>query len=180
MFETFVTQILNKYLSEFIEDVDTRNLNIGFDGIIELKNMQLKKTLFDDWPVPFKLEYGQVGRIYLKIPIWNLFNQPVVIQINDVFGFVKLINIPEFNSNVQKEAFRYATQQTLANFEILEQQKKELKLKSDDEKNQNSSYTSKLINNILQNIKIEITNIYFRFEDKMSGDLNEFSLGIQL
>ena len=91
---------MNRYLSEFIEDVDTRDINIGFDGIIELKNMQLKKSLFDDWPVPFKLIYGQVGRIYLKIPIWNLFLSPVVIKINDVFGFVKLINIPEFDSTV--------------------------------------------------------------------------------
>ena len=74
MFEAFVTQILNQYLSAFIQDIDTENLAISLTGEVELRNMKLKESLFDDWPVPFRLEYGQVGRIYLKIPIWNLFS----------------------------------------------------------------------------------------------------------
>ena len=74
MFESFVTQILNQYLSAFIKDIDTENLAISYTGEVELRNMKLREELFEDWPVPFKLVYGQVGRIYLKIPIWNLFS----------------------------------------------------------------------------------------------------------
>lgn len=140
--------------------------------------MKLKQSLFDDWPVPFRLEYGQVGRIYLKIPIWNLFSQPVIIQVQDVFGYVKLINIPDFDADVQKRAYRNATQASLEQFEIFEKQKKEIKVEA--QKSQSGSYTTKLLANIIENIRIEVSNIYFRFEDKMSGDNEDFALGLLL
>ena len=51
--------------------------------------MRLKTTLFDDSPLPFAIRYGHVGRIYLKIPIWDMFKSPLVIEIEDVFGFIE-------------------------------------------------------------------------------------------
>lgn len=165
-------------MNTFIQDIDTENLAISVSGEVELRNMKLKTSLFDDWPVPFRLEYGQVGRIYLKIPIWNLFSQPVIIQVEDVFGYVKLINIPDFNPSVQKRAYRAATQAALEQFEIFEKQKREIKVEA--QKSSSSSYTTKLLANIIENIRIEVSNIYFRFEDKMSGDNEDFALGVLL
>jgi len=64
---------------------------------------------------------------------------------------------------------------------MFEKQRRELLLKNvEEQKETGSSYSERLVNNIIQNIKIEVTNIYFRFEDKMSGDKNFFSLGLQL
>ena len=47
-------------------------------GDLTLENMKLK-DIFKDSPMPFRLVYGQVGRIYLKIPIWDIFNSPLII-----------------------------------------------------------------------------------------------------
>jgi hypothetical protein len=51
--------------------------------------MRLKQTLFDDSPLPFALQYGHVGKIYIKLPIWDMFKSPLVIQIEDVFAFLQ-------------------------------------------------------------------------------------------
>ena len=52
--------------------------------------MKLKTTLFNDSPLPFLLQSGQVGRIFFKIPFWDMFASPLIIDISDVFGLVKM------------------------------------------------------------------------------------------
>ena len=59
--------------------------------------MRLKSTIFDDSPLPFSLQYGHVGKIYLKIPIWDMFKSPLVIEIEDVFGFVSLKPVSQWD-----------------------------------------------------------------------------------
>ncbi len=45
MFEGIVATILNKYLSEYIDEVDYNNLKLGiFSGTIELLNVKIKQT----------------------------------------------------------------------------------------------------------------------------------------
>ena len=35
-------------------------------GDLTLENMKLRQDIFDDSPMPFRLDYGQVGRIYTR------------------------------------------------------------------------------------------------------------------
>lgn len=87
-------------------------------GSLKLENMKLKQDLFDDSPLPFELEYGQVGKIYIKIPIWDMFASPLIINIENIFGLVKLKNCADWDQDIQKEAFRLATQAALEQFEL--------------------------------------------------------------
>ena len=41
--------------------------------------MQLKAGLFDDSPLPFALNFGRVGRIFIKVPLWDMFKTPLVV-----------------------------------------------------------------------------------------------------
>jgi len=52
-----------------------------YRGALLLNNMRLKPTMFDSSPVPFQLKYGQIGRIYLKIPIWDMFASPLIMEV---------------------------------------------------------------------------------------------------
>ena len=89
MFEKLITQILNKVLGDFIENIDPSQLNISIkSGKVYLEDMKLKTTLFDSMPLPFKLVSGQVGKIHLQIPVWNMFNSPLMIQVENVYGLV--------------------------------------------------------------------------------------------
>ena len=45
MFEGILATILNKYLSEYIDEVDYNNLKLGlFSGTLELSNIKIKKS----------------------------------------------------------------------------------------------------------------------------------------
>ncbi len=89
MFESLITQVLNKVLGDFIENIDPAQLNISImSGNVILTNMKLKKSLFDSMPLPFALKFGQLGTLSLKIPVWNMFNQPLIIEITDLFALV--------------------------------------------------------------------------------------------
>jgi hypothetical protein len=73
-----------------------------FRGSLELKNMRLKATIFDDSPLPFSLKYGQIGRIYIKLPLWDMFKSPVVIEIEDVVGLVMIKPMEQWDEAQQK------------------------------------------------------------------------------
>ena len=89
MLESYISSVLNQLLGQFIEDIDYGQLGASFSGTLTLTDMQLKRTIFDDSPLPFALKFGHVGRIYLKIPIWDMFKSPLIIEIEDVFGFIE-------------------------------------------------------------------------------------------
>lgn len=109
MFEALITQILNKVLGDYIENVDSGQLDISImNGEVRLANMKLKATLFDSMPVPFALDFGQIGLIYLKIPFWNLFSQPIIIEISNIFALVRPKHIKEWDEEVEVKAFREA------------------------------------------------------------------------
>ena len=59
MFEKLITEVLNRVLGEFIENIDPAQLNISLtSGKVKLENMKLKSTIFDSLPLPFALAYG--------------------------------------------------------------------------------------------------------------------------
>jgi len=56
MFEKLITQILNKVLGEFVENLDPKQMDISVtSGRVILENMALKNTIFDSLPLPFTL-----------------------------------------------------------------------------------------------------------------------------
>jgi hypothetical protein len=103
MLAKVLSDVLNAHLGTFIENLDTKQLGTSiYRGEVELKNMKLKKTMFKDSPLPFDLAYGHVGRIYLKVPIWDMFTSPLIIVVEDVFGLVRIKPTDEWQPNLQK------------------------------------------------------------------------------
>ena len=57
--EKILSDLLNQNLGKFIENIDSKQIGATiFTGKLELKNMKLKETLFDDSPLPFSLKFG--------------------------------------------------------------------------------------------------------------------------
>jgi hypothetical protein len=77
-----------------------------YSGSILLKNMRLKASMFDASPVPFKLVYGQIGKIFLKIPLWDMFKSPLEIEISDVIGIVATKPISHWREEQQQTAWK--------------------------------------------------------------------------
>eukprot|EP00347_Sterkiella_histriomuscorum_P017164 403350423 len=177
MFEKLITQVLNKVLGDFIENIDPAQLNISvLNGNVSLQNMKLKSTLFNSMPLPFQLEYGQIGTINLKIPVFNLMSQPLVIEIRDVFAIVRPKHIKEWNEEVEIKSYRSTNQSMLEQFELFTGSTESL-VKKDP------SSIDKMITKIIDNLEISIKNIYIRYEDSFSAPNNgqgKFVLGFML
>ena len=114
MFEKVISDLLNTHLGKFIEDIDKDQLGASiFKGSLLLRNMRLKASMFDDSPFPFAVDYGRVGRIFIKIPFWDMFKSPLVIEMQDVFALVKIKPTEQWNEETQRKAFQGATQDVL-------------------------------------------------------------------
>lgn len=90
MLESLVVSILNKFLSDFIENLDSDQLDISlFSGDVLLENLTVKRTILDNMPLPFKLHFGRVGKIKVDVPVTAISSKPLKIEISDVFVILK-------------------------------------------------------------------------------------------
>ena len=106
MFNTFLTNILNSYLGEIVEDLDIDNLGSGaINGDILLIDLKLRPDalvriyldltfnslsqihfLQSFLELPIEIKYGCIGKLSLKIPWTNLSNSPVVVTVQVNFS----------------------------------------------------------------------------------------------
>jgi vacuolar protein sorting-associated protein 13A/C len=86
VFETIVANLLNKYLSQFVDEVTAKQLNLfAWSGTISLDNIKVKPNAFDSLSLPFRVIHGHIGRIEALIPWKALYSSPVVIKLSDVY-----------------------------------------------------------------------------------------------
>jgi vacuolar protein sorting-associated protein 13A/C len=75
MFEGLIVSVLNRIIGNFVENLDANQLSISlWNGSVSLENLEIKKDLFDSMPVPFKIAFGNIGKIYVEVPIRNIAN----------------------------------------------------------------------------------------------------------
>uniref|UniRef100_A0A915CSW2 Vacuolar protein sorting-associated protein 13A n=1 Tax=Ditylenchus dipsaci TaxID=166011 RepID=A0A915CSW2_9BILA len=82
VFESIVADVLNRFLGDFVENLDASKLNIGiWGGDVKLNNLEIKETALDDLDLPIKLKFGYLDSLVLKIPWKNLYTEPVLADI---------------------------------------------------------------------------------------------------
>ena len=154
---------------------------------MHLTNMKLKPDLFASLPVPFALDFGEIGMIRLKIPVWNLFNAPLVIEISDILAVVRPKHVKEWSEEVEVKAYTERNMRRLEQQELLEEQEVKTLIKGGGENSQTSdanappSKLDQLVDRIVDNIEISLSNIYLRYEDPYSSPHSgKFVIGILL
>lgn len=86
VFENLVANLLNKYLSEFVDELTAKQLNLfAWSGNISLDNIAIKANAFDSLSLPFRVIHGHIARIEASIPWKSLYSSPVVIKLSDVY-----------------------------------------------------------------------------------------------
>ena len=85
MFESILEKALNSVLGKYIEDLDSKDLNISiWGGDIKLNDINLKKDIFSMFKGPLDLIFGQIGELHIRVPWKNLGSSPVEVTINDI------------------------------------------------------------------------------------------------
>jgi hypothetical protein len=174
MFEGVITGVLNGILGDFIEGIKADQLSISLlSGDVELFNLSIKPDILDNMPLPFKLKYGKVGRIFVDVPVTSILSSPLKIEISEIFMLVEPKEVEEWSEKVIEEAFTNGVQSQLANLEEYFKSKLEAQ-------NAEPGMAANMISRIIDNIQIDISNIYLRFEDSISSPKVPYSIGICL
>ncbi|XP_054438980.1 intermembrane lipid transfer protein VPS13A isoform X2 [Pteronotus mesoamericanus] len=178
VFESVVVDVLNRFLGDYVVNLDTSQLTLGiWGGAVALKNLEIKENALSQLDVPFKIKVGHIGNLNLKIPWKNLYTQPVVAVLENIYLLIVPSSIIKYDPLKEEKQLLETKQQELKRIEEAKQkvadQEKQLVERQD-------TFTEKLITQIIKNLQVKISNIHIRYEDDITNRENPLSFGISL
>ncbi|KAI8844441.1 hypothetical protein BJ741DRAFT_543605 [Chytriomyces cf. hyalinus JEL632] len=177
MFESVISLLLNKFLGDYVANLETNQLSVGiWAGDVVLHNLRLKREALDKFNLPVEVLEGFLGDLTLKIPWNDLKTKPVRVFIKNMFLLVAPKADSDYDQDLEQERAHKAKMERVEAAEMLN-----AKEKLPDDK-QNATFVTQLITKIVDNLQISIQNIHIRYEDKqrdipfsMGFTLSEFS-----
>ncbi|KAJ3031870.1 UNVERIFIED_CONTAM: hypothetical protein HDU68_011629 [Siphonaria sp. JEL0065] len=177
MFESVVSLLLNKFLGDYVLDLENNQLNIGiWSGDVVLQNLRLKREALDKFNLPVDVLEGFLGALTINIPWSDLKTKPVRIFIKDLYLLVNPKTETEYDEAVELERMHKTKMDRVEAAELLSTKEKL------PEDKQNTTFITQLITKIVDNLQISIENIHIRYEDRSLGGSEEkqLSIGITL
>ncbi|XP_042394059.1 uncharacterized protein LOC121984930 isoform X2 [Zingiber officinale] len=141
-------------------------------GNVELTNMQLRPEALNALKLPVKVKAGFLGSVKLKVPWSRLGQEPVLVYLDRILILAEPATQVEGSS---EDAIQEAKKNKV----------KELEMKLLDNQHQqksemDTSWLGSLVNTIIGNLKLSITNIHIRYEDTESNPGHPFAAGLKL
>ncbi|KAK9761464.1 Vacuolar protein sorting-associated protein 13, partial [Basidiobolus ranarum] len=178
MFETLVANVLNKFLGDYVSNLETTQLNIAiWKGDVKLRGLKLRKEALDKFNLPIDVLEGYLGELTLKIPWQNLKTQPVRVFIDNVYILAAPRRDTSYDQNEEEERLQKLKQEKLETAELLHTQPSSAPTNNDAKSN---SFTLQLVTKIVDNLQVSINNIHIRYEDQISNPDHPFSVGVTL
>ncbi|KAK2501172.1 hypothetical protein MC885_017742 [Smutsia gigantea] len=187
VFESVVVDVLNRFLGDYVVNLDTSQLSLGiWGGAVALKNLEIKENALSQLDVPFKIKVGHIGNLSLKIPWKNLYTQPVEAVLEDIYLLIVPSSIIKYDRLKEEKQLLEAKQQELKRIEeakqkVANQVKKGIfTIVEKPRVEKQDTFTEKLITQIIKNLQVKISNIHIRYEDDITNRDNPLSFGISL
>ncbi|OWF52509.1 Vacuolar protein sorting-associated protein 13D [Mizuhopecten yessoensis] len=180
MLEGLAAWILNTYIGEYVENLNTTQLSIGLlQGAVELENLPLKKDALKSFDLPLEVKSGFIGKITLQIPISRLRSEPWVVSMEKLYLLAGPLKQSEYNEEKVKKAEQAKKASML---EALEKKWQVLKVEKAAEGYGTSwfSYGTSLATNILENLQLKIKDVHIRYEDDELIPNFPFAFGITI
>ncbi|XP_060080495.1 intermembrane lipid transfer protein VPS13A-like [Ylistrum balloti] len=178
VFESLVVDLINKYLGDYVENLDRSQLKLGiWGGDAVLQNLDLKESALDDLDLPVKIKAGHIGKLTLKIPWKNLYTEPVIASIDGIYALAVPNIAIRYNAEKEEKAKQEAKQRRLQQIEEAKQLEAEKNKPKDPKKD---SFAEKMATQIIKNLQVEVKNIHVRYEDSYTNPKRPFSLGVTL
>ncbi|WOL09557.1 hypothetical protein Cni_G18310 [Canna indica] len=176
MLEDKVAYLLQKYLGNYVRGLSKEALKISvWQGNVELTNMQLRPEALNALKLPVKVKAGFLGSVKLKVPWSRLGQEPVLVYLDRILIIAEPATQVEGCSEESEDAIQEAKKNRVKELEmkLLESQQQ---LKSE----MNTSWLGSLVNTIIGNLKLSITNIHIRYEDTESNPGHPFAAALKL
>uniref|UniRef100_A0A671TE89 Vacuolar protein sorting 13 homolog A n=1 Tax=Sinocyclocheilus anshuiensis TaxID=1608454 RepID=A0A671TE89_9TELE len=167
VFESVVVDVLNRFLGDYVVNLDSSQLSLGIWGVLFLKQSQLD--------IPFKVKAGHIGRLELKIPWKNLYTQSVEATLDEVFLLIVPTASIKYDAEKEERQLQEARQRELQRIEETKQKAAE---KGAAEKQ--DTFVEKLVTQVIKNLQVKISNIHVRYEDDVTNPDAPLSFGVSL
>uniref|UniRef100_A0A3Q1IKJ5 Uncharacterized protein n=1 Tax=Anabas testudineus TaxID=64144 RepID=A0A3Q1IKJ5_ANATE len=166
VFESVVVDVLNRFLGDYVVNLDSSQLKLGiWGGDAVLKNLEIKENALSQLDIPFKVRAGHIGRLQLKIPWKNLYNQSVEATLDGVYLLIVPTASIKYDAEKEEKQLQEARQRELQRIE-------ETKLKAAEQENpkleKQDTFVEKLVTQVIKNLQVKISNIHVRYEDDVS------------
>uniref|UniRef100_A0ABI7Z2W6 Vacuolar protein sorting 13 homolog A n=1 Tax=Felis catus TaxID=9685 RepID=A0ABI7Z2W6_FELCA len=80
VFESVVVDVLNRFLGDYVVNLDTSQLTLGiWGGAVALKNLEIKENALSQLDVPFKVKVGHIEKHQVEKP--DTFTEKLITQI---------------------------------------------------------------------------------------------------
>ncbi|KAJ3689943.1 hypothetical protein LUZ61_019107 [Rhynchospora tenuis] len=173
MLEDYAAILVQKFLGTYVRGINKEVLKISaWQGDVELKNMQLRPEALNALKLPVKVKAGFLGSVRLKVPWSKLGQEPVVVYLDRIFILAEPALQVEGSS---EEALQEAKRNRVKEMEM-----KLLEARDELKPEANTSWLSSVINTIVGNLKLSISNIHIRYEDTESNPGHPFAAGLTL
>ncbi|SCU93408.1 LADA_0G02938g1_1 [Lachancea dasiensis] len=162
MLESIAAGLLNRFLGAYVENFDSKQLNVGiWSGDVKLRNLKLKKESLDALDLPIDVQFGFLGDLTLQVPWSSLKNKPVKILIEDVYLLCGPRDQSSESASEDAERELRLKLQKLEEFEALSK----AQAPSKDDPANAESFTQSLVTKVVDNVQVSIKNIHVRYED---------------
>ncbi|VDK48292.1 unnamed protein product [Anisakis simplex] len=178
MLEHLVAWVLNNYVGEYLENLNTVQLSIALlQGQVELENIPLKKTALRKLDVPLQVKAGVLGKLTLSVPLAHIRSEPWVIKMSDLLVLVGPIKNAKYDVELVEVYEQSKREQQLEDLEKFHKKQLLLNagLSTDDDRAQQSWWGASLVSAVVNNIQVHrflfkrfqliMTNVHIRYED---------------
>eukprot|EP00062_Callorhinchus_milii_P002445 gi/632938634/ref/XP_007905785.1/ PREDICTED: vacuolar protein sorting-associated protein 13C [Callorhinchus milii] len=118
VFESVVADLLNRFLGDYVENLDKSQLKLGiWGGNVVLDNLQIKENALNDLNAPFKVKAGQIDKLTLKIPWKNLYSEAVVATLDGLYVLVVPEGSIQYDAEKEEKQFQENKQKELLRIE---------------------------------------------------------------
>ncbi|XP_054161337.1 intermembrane lipid transfer protein Vps13-like [Oppia nitens] len=181
VFESLVANLLNKYLSQFVDELTAKQLNLfAWSGNISLDNIAIKGNAFDSLSLPFRVIHGHIARIECSIPWKSLYSSPVVIKLSDVYVLAVPNAETKYDDPYEELLLWTDKLKQLEKIEEAKQRTKDTNGKQDKNDKNGDSFATKFAAQIVKNLQVFISNVHICYEDRISWPKNPFQVGLTL
>ncbi|XP_063305458.1 intermembrane lipid transfer protein VPS13C isoform X2 [Pelobates fuscus] len=178
MLESVLADLLNRFLGDYVENLDRSQLKLGiWGGNVALENLRIRENALSEFDVPFKVKAGQIDKLTLKIPWKNLYGDAVVATLEGLYLLVVPGASIKYDAEKEERHLQEAKQRELVRIEDALQKAAEKDKPKEDKKD---TFLEKLATQVIKNLQVKIKNIHVRYEDDITDASIPLSVGVTL
>ncbi|KAJ8307900.1 hypothetical protein KUTeg_014547 [Tegillarca granosa] len=184
VFESLVVDLINKYLGDYVENLDRSQLKLGiWGGDAVLQNLDVKESALDDLDLPVKIKAGHIGKLTLKIPWKNLYTEPVVASIDGLYALAVPNIAVKYNEEKEEKAKQESKQKKLQQIEDAKKLELEKIIQKGDfettDENWKPCVVKEAVTHIFKLVKLDSLAVYWNSKSKLlNGQSRENILNI--